>query len=103
MDKQLDGGFDDVAVAELGAATASELELFPASSEGLELLKGIKNRAFAFLDLSGKPIVVLANSLLRSFDSIEGSGVLFVGPRVTERCTATNVEVGTVLWTRIGV
>ena len=53
MDKKLDGGFDDVAVAEFRSATAGEFKLFATSGEGLELLKGFKNRAFAFVDLGG--------------------------------------------------
>src|SRR6185369_4915247 len=103
MDQQLDRGFDDIAVTEFRSATASELDLFTASGGGLELLQGIKNRAFAFGDLIDKPIIVLADSLLRSFDAIEGGSICFVGPLVTERCSPTNIEVGTVLWTSIGV
>jgi hypothetical protein len=53
MDKKLDGGFDDVAVAEFRSATAGQFKVFATSGEGLELLKGFKYRTLGFVDLGG--------------------------------------------------
>jgi hypothetical protein len=102
VDKKFYGGFDHVAVAKFRNATAGKFELFTASNEGFELAEGVKNRAFAFVDLGGEPIIVFADSLLAGFDSIGRGGIGNVGPLVTERSAAANV-VGVVLWTRIGM
>ena len=102
MNNQLDGSFDDIAVAEFRSATALESNFFTASGECLELLEGLKDTAFASVELSGKPIVVLGDSLLPGLNPVGRSSTSKIGPLVTERSAAANVE-GIVWWTRIGM
>src|SRR6185369_11105297 len=102
MNNQLDSSFDDIAVAEFRSAIALQFNFFTASGEGLELLEGLKDTAFASVELSGKPTVVLGDSLLPGLNLVRCSSTSKVGPLVTERSAAANVE-GIVLWTRIGM
>ena len=103
MDQVLDGAFDDVAVTSFRVATACEVNLVTVGDSVFYLLKGFECRSFGGLDLCPQPAAVFGDSIQASFDSELSSCAGYVRPVVAERGASSDVEVGAIAPSVVGM
>ena len=98
-----DGAFDDVAVTGLRVATAGEVNLFAVCDSVFYLLKCFECRSFGGLDLGPQPAAVFGYRIQASFDFELCSCAGYVRPVVAERGASSDVEVGAIARSVVGM
>ena len=98
-----DGAFDDVAMTGLRVATAGEVNLFAVCDSVFYLLKRFECRSLGGLDLGPQPAAVFGYRLQASFDFELSSCAGYVRPVVAERGASSDVEVGAIARSVVGM
>ena len=98
-----DGAFDDVAVTRLQVATAAEVNLLAVCDSVFDLLKCFECRSFGGLDLGPQPAAVFRYSIQASFDFELSSCAGYVRPVVAERGASSDVQVGAIARSVVGM
>ena len=84
-------------------ATAGEVNLFAVCDSISYLLKCFKCRSFGGLDLGPQPAAVFGYCIQASFDLELSSCAGYVRPIVAERRTSSDVEVGLIARSVVGM
>ena len=103
MGQVLNGAFYDVAVTRLWVATAGEVNLFAVCNSVFYLLKCFECRSFGGLDLGPQPTAVFGYSIQARFDFELSRGAGHVRPVVAQRGASSDVEVGAIARSVVGM
>ena len=98
-----DGAFDDVAMTGLRVATAGEVNLFAVCDSVFYFLKCFECRSSGGLDLGPQPAAVFGYRIQASFDFELSSCAGYVRPVVAERGASSDVEVGAIARSVVGM
>ena len=103
LDQVFDGAFDNVAMTSFRMATAGEVNLFAACGSVFYLLKRLECRSFSGLDLGPQPAAVFGYGIETRFDFELSRGAGYVRPIIAERRASSDVEVGVIVRSVVGV